>query len=203
MDTLYYIGLLCGGVFAVTGVIASQNKGLDIFSVVLLGVVTAIGGGTIRDLLLANYPIFWIADLNFLWVAIFASIIAFFTVNVISNKQALLLYLDALGASLFAILATHNTLQAGYPEIVAIIMGLITAIFGGILRDVLTGRPTLLMSQELYATPLLAGSAILALLYHFNIQLAALIPLSIALTFLFRAACIYFHIHYPAWLCRQ
>ena len=86
-------------VFAISGVIASENKGLDIFSVVLLGTVTALGGGTLRDVILDRTPVFWISDLAYLWVAIGASLVTFFMARFLKIPVRLILYADALGVA--------------------------------------------------------------------------------------------------------
>jgi len=200
---IYLLGMFSIGVFAVTSVIATQNKNLDIFSVIFLGAVTALGGGTIRDMILGQFPIFWVNDLWFLWVAVFTSLIAFFIVRSLSNKQQLLLYLDALGIALFSITAAAKTLKLGFSPPIAVVMGLITAIFGGILRDVLAGSPSLLLRKEMYATPVLLGLCIYVLLNQWLPNPSINIPLSILITFIFRTAAIYYKINYPRWLCSR
>lgn len=199
----YFLGLFSIGVFAVTSVIATRHKQLDIFSVVFLGAVTALGGGTIRDIILGNYPIYWVADLWFLWVAVWVSFIAFFIVRELSNRHQLLLYLDALGIALFSITAAEKTLMLGYSGSIAIVMGLITAIFGSILRDILTGSSSLLLNKELYATPVLLGVSIYVLLDYSIPQFLWSVPVCIGITFIFRACAIYFKLQYPAWLCSR
>lgn len=200
---IYLLGMFSISVFAITSVIATQNKNLDIFSVIFLGAVTALGGGTIRDIVLGQFPIFWVNDLWFLWVAIFTSFIAFFIVRSLSNKQELLLYLDGLGMALFSITAAAKTIALGFGPSIAIVMGLITAIFGGILRDVLAGRPSLLLRKEMYATPVLLGLCVYVLLHQWLPNPNVNIPLSISITFIFRTAAIYYKIHYPHWLCSR
>lgn len=200
---IYFLGLFSMSIFAITGVIATRHKNLDIFSVVFLGSVTALGGGTIRDVILGNYPIYWVDDLWFLWVAVITSLLAFFIVRILSNRYQLLLYFDALGIALFSITAAEKTLRLGLPASIAVVMGLITAIFGSILRDILTGSPCLLLSKELYATPVLIGLSLYVLLESILFDAVWIVPLSIALTFLFRVAAIYYKLHYPKWLISQ
>lgn len=200
---IYLLGMFSIGVFAVTSVIATQNKNLDIFSVVFLGAVTALGGGTIRDMILGQLPVYWVKDLWFLWVAVGTSLVAFFIVRSLSNRQTLLLYLDALGIALFSITAAAKTLGLGYSPSIAIVMGLITAIFGGILRDVLAGTPSLLLRKEMYATPILVGLCIYVALNRWLPNPELNIPLSISITFIIRACAIHFKLHYPAWLCSR
>ncbi|MFT6255351.1 MAG: putative membrane protein YeiH, partial [Granulosicoccus sp.] len=163
----YMLSMFSMGVFAVTGVIATRHKNLDILSVVMLGSITALGGGTIRDMILGNYPIYWVNDLWYLWVSVSVSFIAFFIIKALSNRYQLLLYMDALGISLFSITAALKTTNLGYSPSIAVVMGIITAIFGGIMRDILSDSPCLLLSKELYATPVLAGLSIFVTLNHY------------------------------------
>ena len=107
---IYLLGLVGIAAFAITGVIAAGQKGMDIFSITLLGVVTALGGGTLRDIILDTSPIFWVADISYLWVSGSASILTFFLVRYVKHVLHLLLFIDAFGLSLFTILATENTL---------------------------------------------------------------------------------------------
>lgn len=200
---LYLLGLFSMGVFAITGVIASHNKNLDIFSVVFLGSVTALGGGTIRDIILGNYPIYWVDDLWFLWTAVSVSFIAFFLIRSLSHRYQLFLYLDALGIALFSITAAAKTLNLGFSPSIAVVMGLITAIFGGILRDILTGTPSLLLNKDLYATPVLFGTSFFVAMDYWAPNFALNVPLSITFTFVFRACVIRYHLHCPRWLCSQ
>jgi len=200
---VYLLGMFSIGVFAVTSVLATQNKNLDIFSVIFLGSITALGGGTIRDMILGQYPVFWVNDLWFLWVAVITSLIAFFIIRSLSHKHQLLLYLDALGIALFSITAAAKTINIGFSPSIAVVMGLITAIFGGILRDVLSGSPSLLLRKEMYATPVLLGLCIFIALNQWIPNPNLNIPLSISITFAFRACSIYFSLHYPSWLCSR
>lgn len=200
---VYLLGLFSIGVFAVTSVIATQNRNLDIFSAVFLGAVTALGGGTIRDMILGNYPIYWVDDRWNLWVAVGVSFIAFFMTRSLSNRYKLLLYFDALGIALFSVTAAAKTMSLGYSPSIAVVMGLITAIFGGILRDILSGTPSLLLSKELYATPVLVGLSIFVTLEVWLPNIDLNMPICIGGIFIFRAAAIHFKLHYPKWLCSQ
>ncbi len=198
---IYYLGMFSIAVFAITGVIATKEKELDLFSIVFLGLVTALGGGTIRDIILGSYPVFWISDPMFLWTALIASLVSFGGGRYFSNLYSMFLYLDALGIALFSIVATQKTMSLGHPPYIAVIMGVITAIFGSILRDILTGRPTLLLSKELYATPVLIGTILYVGLDYMTHHSLFVIPLCIVFIFLFRSVAIRFNITYPSWLC--
>lgn len=197
---VYYLGLLGIAAFSITGVIAAGKKDMDIFSIVLLGVATALGGGTIRDIIIDANPIFWIADLSYLWVSVGAAVLSFFGVKFVRYLLPLLLYVDAIGLSLFTVLATEKTISIGFSNTVAILMGVTTGIAGGMIRDILTGRMPLLLGREFYATPALLGATLFIILEHF-------LPLhefnrvyAIGIIFVLRASAIQWKIYYPRWL---
>jgi uncharacterized membrane protein YeiH len=202
-DTVQNIGswvnLVAIAVFAITGVLAGLRKEADIFSLLIFGLVTALGGGTIRDIIL-NIPVFWINDLNYIWVAGGASLLAFFVYRIFSRGFRLLLYLDAIGVALFTIEAINKVLGLGHPPLIAIIMGVVTGIGGGLVRDMLTGRPNLLMTKDLYATPILLGSILYLALLIFAPTFTLSWVVAMIFIFGFRAAAIYWNLSMPGWL---
>lgn len=199
---LYEIQMIGTAVFAVTGVLAVNRRGLDVFGAVVLGTVTAIGGGTIRDVVIGA-PVFWLTDLNYIWAAIAASLAAFFATRSFVSTYTLLLYLDGLGAALFGVVATEKVLALQFAAIVSVIMGVLTAIGGGLLRDVLAGRQTLLMSREIYATPVLIGCTLDVALRALGIGMNARAVVSVAVIFAIRAAAIRWHVEMPSWLTSE
>jgi uncharacterized membrane protein YeiH len=160
---LYTISMIGTAVFAITGVLALRRDGIDVFGALVLGIVTALGGGTVRDLII-DAPGFWIGDFNYVWVAAGSALLTFFIARPFESTQTLLLYLDGFGAALFAIAATDKVLGLGFVAPVAVMLGVWTSIGGGIARDVLAGRPNLLRSREIYATPILLGCTLYILL---------------------------------------
>jgi uncharacterized membrane protein YeiH len=176
----YYQALIYVVVFSVTGVLAVGRKDVDLFGVVMLGLITALGGGTIRDVLL-NIRVFWVQDFNYVWAGALAALVAFFGVRNFGLQAVYrpLLYLDAVGVALFSVQTIDRVLamKAGAP--VAVLLGMILGIGGGLIRDVLAGRPTLLMGKEIYATPLLLGGILYVYLIrwfqHFPSSLAAVV----------------------------
>lgn len=196
---IYYLGLLGITAFSVTGVIAAGRKGMDIFSIVLLGVVTALGGGTMRDVII-DTEIFWIADLHYLWVALLSSVATFFLIRYVTHAMRLLPFFDAFGLALFTVLATGKTLTLGFPAPVAVLMGLITGVAGGMYRDILTGRMSLMLGKEFYATPALLGAVLYAILAYFFPQHGWNRLYAIALIFALRGAAIQWNLYYPNWL---
>jgi len=155
---------LGAAVFAVTGVLAAARQNMDVLSFVIVGVVTAVGGGTLRDLML-DEPLFWLEDATYLYVAAIAAVATFFFEQRFRATLRAFLYLDAIATALFTVLAIEKTLRLGLAPGIAVLMGVITGIGGGIIRDVLTGQPTLLMRRELYMTPILLGGTLYVVLY--------------------------------------
>lgn len=158
MHLLDILSLSGVAVFAISGALTAGRKGFDIFGVLVIAIVTAIGGGTIRDLLL-NRPVFWTIDTRYLWVTTGAALITLLYVRVQRPPMRLLLIADALGLALFTISGTQIAESAGASPGVAILMGGITGAAGGVLRDVLSAEvPMLMRDGELYATAALAGA---------------------------------------------
>lgn len=199
----YGVGMAGITAFAVTGVLALATRRIDLFSAVVLGIITAVGGGTLRDLIL-DEPVFWASDLNYLWVALGASFIAFWAEPHLTRKRihGLFLYIDGLGISLFAILTVDKVWDLGFGlPLAPVVLGIVTAIGGGLIRDVLAGRPTLLMTRDLYATPVLFGCT-------FYVILLQVVPSSrpvsaifcILFIFITRSAAIRWHLKVPDWL---
>lgn len=204
METLsYWIGMAGTVAFAVTAVLALAPKGIDLFGAVVLGIITAIGGGTIRDLIL-DVPVFWSIDLNYIWVALAASIATFLAHALFTRKgiYRLMLYVDGFGAALFAIQAVDKVEGLGFGlPLAPVILGIVTAIGGGLIRDVLAGRETLLMTRELYATPVLFGCVIYVVLLQFFPEYRFVSSIiSMLCIFGVRAAAIYWKLTVPEWL---
>jgi uncharacterized membrane protein YeiH len=198
----YYFEMVGTAVFAITGVLAVTRRGLDIFGALVLGIVTALGGGTVRDLIVSARP-FWIDDVNYVWVAGAGALMAFWIGSAFQNAYRALLYLDALGAALFAVTAANKVLLLGMDGPVAVAMGVLTGIGGGLIRDVLAGRPTLLMSREIYATPILLGCIAFVLLRTFAPPFPYAAAVGFAIIFGLRALAINRHMEMPAWLTHR
>ena len=196
----FWIGVIATMAFAVTGVLAISDRGVDLFGVLVLGLITAIGGGTIRDIILET-PIFWSQSLIYVWLALGASVLAFFVDSFFTHPQLYrsMLYLDGFGAALFAIAGTDKAwnMDFGLP-VAPVIMGVVTAIGGGLLRDVLAGRKTLLMSDELYAIPVSFGciAYVLILNYYPQYDLEGSVACMLGI-FGLRAAAIHWDLRVP------
>lgn len=153
---LSYSGLV---VFAVSGALVASRKQMDIFGFILLGAVTGIGGGSMRDILLGQLPVFWVKEPTSLVICIVASAATFFLAHIPESRYRALLWLDAAGLALFCVVGADVALTAGASHFIAIAMGVVTATFGGMIRDILGGESPLILRKEIYVTAALAGAA--------------------------------------------
>lgn len=202
IDPTIIIVVIGVAAFAISGVIAGARQDANILTVLVLGVVTAIGGGTVRDITL-NIPVFWVGDFTIVWIAILASLVAFLFAPLFRKRLwKALLYADAIGVAFFSVAAIDKTLALGHSGEVAVIMGFVTACTGGILRDLLTGRPPMIIaSEELFVTPVLVGGILYVLLLDLAPQYSAQWSV-VTLCFIvgFRGIAIEKGIQFPKWL---
>jgi uncharacterized membrane protein YeiH len=198
----YYAEMVGSAVFAISGVLAVTRRGLDVFGAVMLGLVTAIGGGTIRDVVIGIRP-FWIVDFNYVWAACAGALVAFWIGWLFREALRCVLYLDAVGAALFGITAASKVLLITGSGPVAVLMGVLTGIGGGLIRDVLAGRQTLLMGRDLYATPIMLGCVAFVWMRAFSPGFTHAASVGMALIFALRALAIHFHLQMPLWLTAQ
>lgn len=174
--TIPYSADLAGAyLFIISGALAASDQAgrryySDAFSVFFTGFVTAIGGGTLRDMVLGSYPVSWVKDLNVL-IAIFAG---FLTVLIffrwITKLRRTLFLFDTLGIGLFTIVGLEKSLALGVNPLASAILGMFSAVFGGVIRDVLINEVPLIFRKEIYATACLAGAGLYLLLDHFGVE---------------------------------
>lgn len=147
-------------VFATTGALVASRKEMDIFGFALLATAAGIGGGTLRDVLLGQLPVFWVQQPAYLLVCVGVAALLFFTAHIPQSRLTLLLWLDAIGLALFAVTGAEKTLLAGAGPVVAVAMGVMTATFGGIIRDILGGETPIILSREIYVTAALLAALV-------------------------------------------
>jgi uncharacterized membrane protein YeiH len=162
---LFYILDLVGvAVFAVSGALAAGRTGLDLLGVIVIAALTAIGGGTLRDLLLHRHPIFWITNAQYLHVIIASAVLTVGYVQVWPPPGDALLMADALGLALFALSGAQVAEAVQRPPLIVVLMGTMTGVAGGVLRDVLTDQIPLILRREIYATAAIVGVTVYLLL---------------------------------------
>lgn len=161
-----YIGTM---VFAISGTLTAAQKRLDIFGAIFIGFVTAIGGGTVRDIMLGNLPVSWIQSNNYFFVILAGILITIlFKKHVIRLRNTLFLF-DTIGIGVFTVLGLEKALAFGISAPIAVIMGLSSAVVGGIIRDTLTNEVPLIFHKEIYATACITGAIIFLILYYLHV----------------------------------
>ncbi|SFM20439.1 trimeric intracellular cation channel family protein [Marinobacter zhejiangensis] len=158
---LTYVYVIAITTEAMSGALAAGRRNMDLFGVALIAFLTALGGGTVRDILLGNYPVSWTQHPSYIYLTISAGLITMLIARFMKHLHQLFLVLDAMGLVAFTIIGCNVALQLGYPTVVVVMAGITTGIFGGILRDIMCNRTPQVLRHELYASV----SLIVALLY--------------------------------------
>ena len=196
--SIQYVFELAGTFFfAVSGVLATEDKDRNWFGVAFTGFVTAIGGGSLRDMLLGSYPLVWIGDINFLYAIIVGLIISFLFFSRLAQLKRTMLLFDMVGIGLFTIIGVEKALSLGVKPEIAAIMGMFTAVMGGVIRDTLTNKTPIIFNKEIYATACLAGAILYLVLHSFSVPRNINLPISSGLIILIRILAIKFHIELP------
>lgn len=197
MSTQYILELVGTFFFAMSGALAVSDVENDLFGAGFTGFLTAIGGGTLRDLILDSHPLVWIADPYVLY-AVFAGIviaIVFFK-YVIKLKRTLFLF-DTMGISLFTVLGVEKALQFGTPPEVAVIMGIFSAVMGGVMRDTLTNQVPVLLRKEIYASACMAGAIAYLILSNLGVERQWNLIFSASVIACIRLLAVRFNIYLP------
>lgn len=152
LSLVYLLEMAGTAAFAVSGALAASRKNMDIFGYCVLALMPAVGGGTIRDIIIDRVPVFWISDNRYIAVAVIAALVVFFTSYKPGSRRQILVWMDALGLALFAALGTEISLQHDTGPLIAVMLGVTTAVTGGMIRDIICNEIPLILSREIYAT---------------------------------------------------
>ena len=184
MTIIYALDMIGTAAFAASGAWVGVRKHMDLFGVLVLGLVTAVGGGTLRDLLLGHLPPASLINETHLYLSILVSLVVFFSRHHFKIVEKPLLYFDAIGLGTFVVIGTTIALDSQMGWLVAVLMGVITGTVGGVIRDVLANQVPLILRHEIYASACIAGGTLLVLLEHVGIirPIAALLSASLVLT---------------------
>ncbi|MDX0613911.1 trimeric intracellular cation channel family protein [Sinorhizobium medicae] len=183
LEFLDYAGV---AVFAATEALSASRKQLDIIGYLFLASATGIGGGTIRDLVLGVTPVFWVVNPNFIIVCAAVAIAVFLTSHLLESRYRLLVWLDAMGLSAYCVMGAAKGLAATGSPIVALVTGTLTATFGGVLRDLLAGEPSVLLRPEIYVSAALIGASAFVLASMLGLPLAVASALGVLTAFAVR-----------------
>ena len=167
VDIIEVLGTIA---FAISGIRLASAKRFDWFGAIVIGFVTATGGGTLRDLLL-DVPVFWMQASRYIWCTLFAFIIVLGFRKYLVHLNNTIFWFDCIGLGLFVVVGYEKALALGYPIWVCVSMATITGIVGGIIRDILINEVPIVFTQELYAVACILGGILFSVLYYFDIQL--------------------------------
>ena len=173
-------------VFAITGALVAVRKELDVFAVLILALITGLGGGFLRDVLIGATPPAALADWRYLLVPAVAGLVTFFFHPSLNRKERVINVLDAAGLSLFCVTGALKAVEFGLGPVPAALMGMLTGIGGGVLRDMLTGRVPLVFRGELYATPALVAALVAVVGHQLGLRTAVVAVPAAALCFTWR-----------------
>ncbi|TYK66994.1 trimeric intracellular cation channel family protein [Colwellia echini] len=198
-ELLFYLDIFGVIVFALSGALMAGRYQLDPFGVVVLASVTAVGGGTIRDVILQT-PVFWVVKPYYLYVILATALL---TIIIISKPKRIpkrfLLIADALGLALFAVVGTQKALHLGAPIPVAVVLGTITSIAGGMIRDVLCNVIPMILREEIYALAAILGGSLYVLLHWLGWSEISAMMVAVTAALTLRLAAIYWHLSLPAF----
>jgi uncharacterized membrane protein YeiH len=195
--TLVILDYAAVAVFGASGAIAAARRKHDIVTFGFFAAVTGVGGGTLRDLLIGA-PVFWVGRPGYIIVCL-AAATAVWTFGWGRRRERSLLWLDAVGMAAYAVVGALKAMSLGVPPFSSVVMGVLTATFGGVLRDVLADEPSVLLRRELYVTPALLGAASFAFLRWLEVPVMAAGFAGFLVAFGLRAAAILFHWRLPGF----
>jgi uncharacterized membrane protein YeiH len=202
-NLLYWIGLAAVAVNALTGVLDAGRKQMDLVGVVMVGMATALGGGTVRDILLQR-PVFWLSDQTYLFAALSTTLFVFFALRKQQLPPRLFLIPDAVGLALFTIVGTQIALDWHAPWLAASLLGMITGVVGGVLRDVLCNEvPLIFVRGELYASAAWLGALVLIGLQALDVSPVTAAWAGMAAVLGIRLAAMAYKITLPTYSARE
>ncbi|MDO6675577.1 trimeric intracellular cation channel family protein [Tenacibaculum sp. 1B UA] len=197
MDIIYAIDIAGTFAFAISGALVAIRKKFDVFGVIIIAFVTAVGGGMTRDVLINAHPINWIGDINYIWTILIAVVVTFFFRSKIAPLRRTMFLFDTIGISVFTLIGVEKGINFNLHPFVALVMGMSSAVMGGVIRDVLTNEIPLIFHREIYASACLAGGIVYLLLYPLNINEDLLFVISAGIIILVRTIAVQYKLELP------
>ncbi|MGO4439869.1 trimeric intracellular cation channel family protein [Rhizobium sp. RAF56] len=199
MSLLAFLDYAGVAVFAATGALSASRKQLDLVGFLFLAAATGIGGGTVRDLVLGNIPVFWVVNPTYILVCAAIGAVVFFTSHLVESRYRLLIWLDAVGLSAYCVMGAAKGMAATGSPTVAIVMGAMTATFGGVLRDLLASEPSVLLRPEIYVTAAIIGASVFTAASASGLPLPLASALGVIAAFAVRGGALFFGWTLPSY----
>lgn len=197
IDLLYLLDLVGTFSFALSGALHAAKKRLDLFGVFITAFLTALGGGTTRDILLGNTPVSWIRDLNYITLVFIAVVLCAFAHKILIRLSQTLFLFDSIGIGVFTIVGIRIALSLSINVIISVCMGMVTAVFGGILRDVFLNSIPLILRKEIYATACLIGGSTYIILESLDLNSDITLLITIFIIILIRVISVKYKLSIP------
>ncbi|MBO9192528.1 MULTISPECIES: trimeric intracellular cation channel family protein [unclassified Rhizobium] len=199
MSPFVYLDYAGVALFAATGALAASRKQLDLIGFLFFAVITGIGGGTVRDIVLGRVPVFWVLNPTYILVCCAAGVLVFFTAHMVESRYRLLIWLDAVGLSAYCAMGAAKGLAATGSPTIAIVTGTLTATFGGVLRDLVANEPSVLLRPEIYISAALVGAAIFTGANEFGLPLYVASAAGVLAAFAVRGGALYYGWTFPTY----
>ena len=193
----YTIDILGTIAFAISGVLVAMNKKMDLFGILIIAFVTAVGGGTLRDILIGQTPVGWMQDMGFTYAILGSTFFAVILRNKINYLRTSLFLFDTIGIGLYTIIGIEKGLSVGLNPVISIALGTISASFGGVMRDILCNEIPVIFRKEIYATACILGGVAYFLIRKLPIESDFVFIISGAVVVLIRLLAVRFKIALP------
>ncbi len=198
MSLFFVIDILGTIAFSISGVLTAFNKKMDPFGIFIIAFVTAVGGGTLRDVLI-DAPISWMRDLTFIYVIVIAAIFAIVFRKRLKHLRKSLFLFDTVGIALYTVVGVEKGIEAEFPVLICIALGTISACFGGVIRDILCNEIPVIFRKEIYATACIMGGVTYFILLKFNVPTDWIVILSGSVVISIRLLAVVFHLRLPSF----
>lgn len=193
-----FFDVIAAVVFAVSGSLVASRKGLDVMGFMWLAVVTGVGGGTVRDLII-DVPVFWVQSPIYITACLVTAVVMHFVAPAVESRSRTLLWFDAFGLALVTVAGTVKSLDVGEPALVAVAMGAVTGCVGGIIRDTLGQVPSVLLRHEIYVTASVLGACTYVGLHAVGVERTAAMLTAFATTCVVRGLAIRYGLSLPVF----
>lgn len=197
MKLILLIDILGTIAFAISGVLTALHKRLDPFGILIIAFVTAVGGGTLRDVLI-DVPVAWMRNLTFVYVIVASTVFAVIFRKRLGYIRRSLFLFDTIGIALYTIVGVEKGIAAGFDPVICVALGTMTACFGGVLRDILCNEIPIIFRKEIYATACILGASAYFLLHYTPITENFIVLISGSIVFIVRLLAVYFNLSLPS-----
>jgi uncharacterized membrane protein YeiH len=198
-EVFTFIDIVGTAAFSVSGVYAAMEKKLDIFGIFIIAFITAIGGGTIRDVLIGDFPVNWMRTNNYSIVIFVSAAVALLFHKLIFNYDKVLMFFDSLGLGFFTVVGIHKGIEFGFDPGLCVALGTITACFGGLIRDISLSQIPQIFHKEVYATACIFGGILYFLLLKTTLSADALDMICISVIVIIRVVAVKYNLSLPVF----